>query len=194
MTTPATPDPSADPATPSTPAPGSRRSRPRGPTGGHTVQDWEQPVQRQGQPPAQPRASEAPLALVDPDEPSPPTVPRYLRSGHRPGARKAAKHAVPFDARTGILTAQSAALVDALTRGVADALAVSLRPIVDSTVQALIPMILSLGSVPDPEPVQAEPADPADQADQADQPIQAASVAESPAAGLDEDAGAGEAA
>jgi len=127
------------------------RQRPAGEAGGHSVQDWEQPVQR----PGQPARLEAPdarpaLGIEDADSPSPPTVPRYLRADGRAGGPQAIRAAPAFDARRQTLTAQSAALVDALTRGLADSLAVSLRPVVASTVDALIPMLLTLGSVPDP--------------------------------------------
>jgi hypothetical protein len=138
------------------------RQRPAGETGGHSVQDWEQPTPRQGMPAAlgRPQAgadqpSVAPPAAEpqddDVDSPSPPTVPRYLRSTVK--TDDALPFPPAFDARRQTLTAQSAALVDSITRGVAEALAVSLRPVIASTVDALLPMILSLGSVPDPKPI-----------------------------------------
>lgn len=115
----------------------------------------------------------------DPDAPMPAVVPRYLRADGRAGGarpdrasrparpapepaaksleRPARPAAVPFDARGQTLTAQSAALVDALTREISQALAAALRPLVASTVASLIPMLLKLGSVPDPEPAPGAP-------------------------------------
>lgn len=167
MTTPTIPDRAAaspDKALGRTPAnPG--RKRPAGEAGGHSVQDWEQPSPRQGQaarlegpladegqPASAALDDAATAALEGADSPSPPTVPRYLRSDVR-GGRSRPAVAPPFDARRQTLTAQSAALVDSIALGVADALAVALRPIIASTVDRLIPMILSLGSVPDPAPI-----------------------------------------
>lgn len=141
MTNPQTPDPSAS------------RSKPQPTEGPRTMQGLEQSAQQAGQPPVrQAGAAGDELAVIDPDEPSPPTVPRYLRTRRVEARRANTQGNAPagFDARTGILTAQTAALVDALTRGVAEALAIALRPIVASTVDTLIPMILTLGSVPDP--------------------------------------------
>jgi hypothetical protein len=171
MTPPATPD--SDPS--ASAGPGERlvapHARPAGETGGHTVQDWEQPMPI----PYVPKGAAAsavvvPQSVVDeePDEPSPPTDAIYLR----PVAEPAAEAAPAFDAAGHTLAAQSGALVEAITRGVAEALAVSLRPVVATTVAKLIPMILSFGSTPDgpggPEvsfpsmPVFAEPEAEAD--------------------------------
>lgn len=165
----------------------STQARPAGESGGHTVQDWEQPTAAQpGETAVAVKPSRTAPGLSDvedADVPSPPTTPVYLRSVARgeygvapapavaspavaapvvaapavpfpaiavPAVAAVAAVAAPvFDARLQTITAQSAALVDSITLGLADALAVSLRPIVASTVEALIPMILSLGSVPD---------------------------------------------
>lgn len=108
----------------------------------------------------------------DADAPMPEVVPRVLRARPQAGARRRelrereaatgmesmqpaeAGMAQPFDAHRQILTAQTAAVVDSITRGVAEALALAFRPIIASTVDSLLPMILTLGSVPDPAPVQ----------------------------------------
>lgn len=148
MTSPTTPEPDQRMHEPGEPS--LSRARPSGETGGHTVQDWEQPAAKQRgtsnaparQGPTTPAVPEADEA----DDPSPPTTPLYLRPSSK---REAAVAAPAFDARKQTLTAQSAAIVDSITLGLADALAVSLRPVVASTIEALIPMILSLGSVPD---------------------------------------------
>jgi hypothetical protein len=154
MTSPTTPEPDQrmrepgeSPRSASSPP---AQARPSGATGGHTVQDWEQPAARRHGAPNVP-ASQGPAAPALPevdeaDAPSPPTTPLYLRSASR---REAAVTPPAFDARKQTLTAQSAAIVDSITLGLADALAVSLRPVVASTIEALIPMILSLGSVPE---------------------------------------------
>jgi hypothetical protein len=131
------------------------------------VQDWEQSPQgrRTTLSDALETQHLAPAAGLEPvDEPSPPTVPLYLRSTattvqeipsmEAPAATDAATEApatTQEDPRSRILTAQSAAIVDAFTKGIADALAVSLRPVVASAVVALLPMILSLGSIPEDE-------------------------------------------
>lgn len=147
-------DPPSDPPTlpdPETPdrgldQPPSHAPRPAGESGGHAVQDWEQP----------PRGRRATLSdpVLD-DEPMPPTTPLYLRP---PAKATAAAEAEPaFDARTQTLTAQTGALADALTRGFAGAIAEAMRPIVAATIVQLLPMLLSLGNVPDEDadPVRA---------------------------------------
>lgn len=151
--------PGPDPRTHEPAGPALPQSRPPGPTGGHTVQDWEQPAARPHGAPSP--ATAEPDADQDlpkggeadtPDTPSPPTVPLYLRpvaKAAEPAGTAEAAAPPPFDARKQTLTAQSAAIVDSITLGLADALAVSLRPVVAATVESLIPMILSLGSVPD---------------------------------------------
>ncbi|MHB1261116.1 MAG: hypothetical protein ACYC2H_05310 [Thermoplasmatota archaeon] len=140
----------------------TQRPRPEGFVAGHTVQDWEQPPAMPAlarAAPAQPAAPESsddgPLA-----DASPPTTPLYLRAAPRQTAsatKGVARSAVAFDAKAQTLTAQSAALVDALTRGLSEALALQLRPVVASTVDMLIPMILSLGNTPNSDSV--EPAE-----------------------------------
>lgn len=85
------------------------------------------------------------------DEPSPTTVPLYLRSVAAAAIAEPVEPLPALEARTRILTAQSTAIVDSMTRGLAEALAVSLRPFIASTVVALLPMILSLGSIPEDE-------------------------------------------
>jgi hypothetical protein len=172
MTPPATPDPSVPSANA---GPGERlqatHGRPAGETGGHTVQDWEQPTPAPFVPKGAAAAASAvvvpqparPVADEEADEPSPPTEAIYLR----PVAEPAAKARPGFDAEAQTLAAQSGALVDALTRNLAEALAVAMKPVVASTVATLIPMILSFGSTPDgpgaaeapsaPAPVVAEP-------------------------------------
>lgn len=139
----------------------SPSARPQGHVGGHTVQDWEQPAQGFARPrsaaanpveedPKAPEASTQEDLIVDP---SPPTTALYLRpvaaSAARVAATPPAPEPVPFDAKVQTLTAQSAALVDAITRGLADSLAIQLRPAVASTIDQLIPMLLSLGNTPD---------------------------------------------
>lgn len=81
------------------------------------------------------------------DDASPPTTPIFLRPR---GARPLQLQAPP-EVRTGILTGQSAALVDALTKAIAERLAAALRPVVASTVDDLLPMLLTLGHVPGPD-------------------------------------------
>jgi hypothetical protein len=147
MTPPATPDSALPPTNAGQggrlPA---RHGRPAGETGGHTVQDWEQPTPVPFMPKgaAASAAAMQPVMDEEPDEPSPPTDAIYLRP-----VAAAAKARPGFDAKAQTLAAQSGALVDAITRDLAKALAVSMRPAVASTVAALIPMILSFGSTPD---------------------------------------------
>jgi hypothetical protein len=166
MTSPATPNPFVPSANGSRERLRSPEGRPAGETGGHTVQDWEQPMPV----PFVPKGAAAsavtvqrPVLEEEPDEPSPPTEAIYLR----PVAEPAAKVVPAFDAKGQTLAAQSGALVEAITRGLAEALAVSMRSVVASTVATLIPMILSFGSTPDgpggpeapsaPAPIVAEP-------------------------------------
>lgn len=82
------------------------------------------------------------------DTTSPPTSPIYLRP--RGGPPLQAPAPAP-DARTGILTGQSAAFVDALTKAIAQRLSTNLRPVVAAAVDDVLPMLLTLGSVPNPE-------------------------------------------
>lgn len=153
---------------PELPEPGSdvppaREGRPSGEAGGHTVQDWEHPppgrtLSEAAHAPS-PEANAAAHAPVD--EPSPPTVPLYLRASAGTALAGAAAAMPVLEARTRIVTAQSAAIVDAMTRELAEALAESLRPVIASTVVALLPMILSLGSIPEDEwPEAARPPRP----------------------------------
>ncbi|MFA5944170.1 MAG: hypothetical protein WC876_06865 [Candidatus Thermoplasmatota archaeon] len=134
-------------------SPDAQRRRPAGFIGGHTVQDWEQPapspalVRTTASPPAEPSSSAEVVA-----DPSPPTTALYLRPAPAVHTEATAEVVAPepiFDAKTQTLTAQSAAFVDAITRGLSDALALQLRPAVASAVDALLPMILSLGNTPE---------------------------------------------
>lgn len=128
------------------------QARPAGAVGGHTVQDWEQSAPS----PPMPRKASVQPALPGPEavsqvlaDPSPPTAALYLRPAvSTVDAPSAPSAAVAFDAKAQTLTAQSAALVDALTHGLSEALALRLRPVVAATVDQLIPMILSLGNTP----------------------------------------------
>ena len=133
--------------------PPAREGRPSGETGGHTVQDWEQPPPLRGLSNPRERQSSDPgdLASGSFDEPSPATIPLYLRPSATTLLADPVAATPDPEARARILTAQSTAIVDNLTRGLAEALAVSLRPIVASTVVALLPMMLSLGSIPEDE-------------------------------------------
>jgi hypothetical protein len=149
-------------------------ARPAGIVGGHTVQDWEQPAPKA-------RALDKSKAV---DEASPEVQALYLRPIVRaPVPAAPAVVAVappvadatsdPIDIGTQILAAQTGALVDAITRGFANELARSLRPSVEATVRALLPMLLTLGNVPGvdgPDTLASDQADVAATRDDAEVP------------------------